>query len=130
MDRSYSNFYGEPSSSVSPCRPPSGQRITTPSSQRRAIPKSPHTSRVNSVRKEPVPVAAVKPPTVVMSGGSSTIPRSPKPSRQRQQRQQQIQALHDENERLCDSVQETYMVRFSLNRDSDGQLVSALCLFY
>lgn len=97
------------SPAVSSRLPPQGQRITTPSAQRRAVPKSPHFSRVNSIRKEPIPVAAVKAP---ISGGSSTLPRSPKSSRQ--QRKQQMQALHDENEKLCDSVQETYMVRLSV----------------
>lgn len=116
MERSYSNFYGQPST-VNPGLPPPGSRVMTPRAQRRTnIPKSPHVSRVNSIRKDPVPVGGVVLPpgynsTAVTSSkvNSATLPRSPKSNAQ--QRQQQLEAMHAENEKLCDSVQETYMVR-------------------
>ena len=80
MERSYSNFYG-----------PDRARMSTPSSQRRNLPNSPHSMRINSVKSEDF----------------STLPRSPK---SKCDRRQHLQQMHAENEKLCDRVSETYMV--------------------
>lgn len=88
MERSYSNYYGADNNR-------SALRVSTPSAQRRSNnipPRSPHVTRVNSVKKDDY----------------STLPRSPKA---KFDRRKQIQQMHVENEKLCDSVSETYMVR-------------------
>jgi len=87
MERTYSSFYGF---DEKPSKGAAGNSANPP--VRGDMPKSPHVSRVNRMR----------------GSEFTTLPRSPKSQRERQQ---QLQQLHADNERLCDSVSETYMVR-------------------